>query len=90
MTILRKFGFARIQFEKNMEDFSAGQRKKVLLAASLAKSAHIYIWDEPLNYVDIVSRLQVEALLKDCQSTMLFVEHDKAFIDGIATRQIVL
>jgi len=52
-TILRKLDFNREQFDKNMEDFSAGQKKKVLIAKSLCESAHLYIWDEPLNYIDI-------------------------------------
>ena len=49
MTILRKLGFARVQFEKSVDDYSAGQKKKVLLAASLCRRAHLYLWDEPLN-----------------------------------------
>ena len=36
-----------------MEAFSAGQKKKVLLAASLCQPAHLYVWDEPLNFVDL-------------------------------------
>ena len=44
--ILRKLDFPRIQFEKKMEDFSAGQKKKVLLAKSLCEQAHLYVWDE--------------------------------------------
>ncbi|MFR6100756.1 MAG: ATP-binding cassette domain-containing protein [Longibaculum sp.] len=49
MTILRKLGFSRSHFEKNLEDLSEGQKKKVMLAISLATSAHLYIWDEPLT-----------------------------------------
>ena len=52
-------GFERVQFEKKMEDFSAGQKKKVLLAASLCQPAHLYVWDEPLNFVDLHTRLQI-------------------------------
>lgn len=51
--VLRKMDFSRTQFEKKMEDFSAGQKKKVLLAKSLCEKAHLYVWDEPLNYIDI-------------------------------------
>lgn len=40
-------------FEKKMEDFSAGQKKKVLIAKSLCEQAHLYVWDEPLNYVEL-------------------------------------
>lgn len=84
-TILRKMDFERVQFEKNMEDFSEGQKKKVLLAGSLCQQAHLYIWDEPTNFIDIYSRMQIQQLIEDFSPTMIFVEHDEAFRDAIAT-----
>ena len=42
--ILRQLDFSRIQFEKDMEYFSEGQKKKVLIAGSLCQKAHIYVW----------------------------------------------
>ena len=88
--ILRKMGFSRIQFEKRMEDFSAGQKKKVLLAKSLCEQAHLYVWDEPLNYMDIYARMQMETLIQAFSPTMIFVEHDLAFRNHIATQSIRL
>ena len=88
--ILRKLGFARVQFEKDMADYSAGQKKKVLLARSLCEQAHLYLWDEPLNYIDVFSRMQIEQLLTACQPTLLFVEHDRTFCDKIATETVRL
>lgn len=88
--ILRKMDFPRIQFEKKMEDFSAGQKKKVLIAKSLCEQAHLYVWDEPLNYIDIYSRIQIEKLIKEFSPTMIFVEHDLAFRNNIATKRIHL
>ena len=88
--ILRKLGFSREQFGRNLEDCSGGQKKKVLIAASLCEQAHLYIWDEPLNFVDIDSRLQIEALLRDFAPTMIFVEHDRAFQEAVATAVIPL
>lgn len=84
-TILYKLDFSRIQFEKDMELFSNGQKKKVLIAKSLCENAHLYIWDEPLNYVDVISRIQIESLILEYKPTMLFVEHDKQFCENIAT-----
>ncbi|MCD8068114.1 MAG: ATP-binding cassette domain-containing protein, partial [Lachnospiraceae bacterium] len=55
--LLRQLDMERVQFSKSMEDFSEGQKKKVLIAASLLTSAHLYIWDEPLNYIDVFSRM---------------------------------
>ncbi len=89
-SILRQLGLERIQFSKNIQDFSEGQKKKTLLAASLLTPAHLYIWDEPLNYIDIFSRMQIEKLLLEYQPTMLFVEHDFRFREKIATRTVEL
>ena len=88
--ILRKLGFSREQFGRDLEDCSGGQKKKVLIAASLCEQAHLYVWDEPLNFLDIDSRLQIEELLRGFAPTMLFVEHDRAFQEAVATRVIRL
>jgi len=88
--ILRKLDFPRVQFEKDLADFSGGQKKKVLLARSLCEQAHLYIWDEPLNYIDVISRLQIEDLLLEYKPTILFVEHDSAFCQGLSTKSVKL
>lgn len=88
--ILRKMDFSRIQFEKKMEDFSAGQKKKVLIAKSLCEQAHLYVWDEPLNYIDVYSRMQIENLIKEFSPTMIFVEHDLAFRNTIAAKTVCI
>ncbi len=87
-TILRKLDFSRALFDMNLESFSAGEKKKVLIAHSLSTKAHLYIWDEPLNYIDILSRMQIEDLLKKYNPTMVFVEHDRVFTENIATKII--
>lgn len=89
-TILRKLDFERDHFEKEMQYYSEGQKKKILLAKSLCERAHLYIWDEPLNFIDIFSRMQLEELLLKNHLTMLFVEHDRAFSDQIATKRVSL
>lgn len=86
--LLRQLDMERVQFKKNMEDFSEGQKKKVLIAASLLTPAHLYIWDEPLNYIDVFSRMQIEKLLLEYHPTMLIVEHDVRFREKIATKVI--
>lgn len=88
--ILRQLNLERVQFAKNMEDYSEGQKKKVLIASSLLKPAHLYIWDEPLNYIDVFSRIQIENLILTFQPTMLIVEHDVRFREKIATRVVEL
>ena len=84
--ILRQLDMERVQFVKPMEEYSEGQKKKVLIAASLMTPAHIYIWDEPLNYIDVFSRMQIENLLLKYQPTMILVDHDIRFQEMIATR----
>ncbi len=89
-TILRKLDFSRIQFEKDMSSFSGGQKKKVLIAKSLCEKAHLHIWDEPLNFIDIISRMQIEELLLEYAPTLIFVEHDSEFCKNIATKIVEL
>lgn len=85
-SILRKLDFSRVQFEKDMSAFSGGQKKKVLIAKSLCEKVHLHIWDEPLNFIDIISRMQIEELLLEYSPTLLFVEHDSEFYKNIATK----
>lgn len=89
-TILRKLGMERAQLEKQMQEFSEGQKKKVLIARSLCEQAHVYVWDEPLNFIDMEARGQIEQLVRSFSPTMLFVEHDRAFRDSVATERVTL
>lgn len=88
--LLRQLDFDRVQFEKDMAEFSGGQKKKVLLAKSLCDRAHLYVWDEPLNFIDIYSRMQIERLISAFSPSMIFVEHDGAFRDAVATKTVKL
>lgn len=88
--ILNKMGINKREFEKDMSEFSDGQKKKTLIAKSLSEKAHLYVWDEPLNYIDVFSRMQIENLIKEFRPTMIFVEHDKTFRRNIATGVIEL
>ena len=90
LSLLRQLDFERNQFEKPMEQYSEGQKKKVLIAASLLTPAHLYIWDEPLNYIDVFTRMQIEKLIERYKPTMLIVEHDVRFKEKIATKVIYL
>ena len=85
LSLLRQLDFDRSQFQKPMESYSEGQKKKVLIATSLLKPAHLYIWDEPLNYIDIFTRMQIEKLILKYKPTMIVVEHDVRFREMIAT-----
>lgn len=89
-TILRKLGFEREKFDEYICNFSDGQKKKVELARSLCTKAHVYVWDEPFNYLDIISREQLEELINESNATFIFVEHDIRFIENVGTKRVVL
>ena len=88
--ILSKLGVSKERFDVEISSMSQGQQKKILIARSLSERAHLYVWDEPLNYIDIASRLQIQSLIENHQPTMVFVEHDKLFSQQIATKNISL
>ena len=90
LSLLRKLDFPRLQFEKRIDDYSGGQKKKVLLAGSLCRQAHLYIWDEPLNFIDVFSRMQIEELILKFRPSMILVEHDRMFMEHTATRIVTL
>lgn len=88
--ILRKMDFSREQFDKDLSSYSGGQKKKVLIARSLCEKAHLYVWDEPLNFIDVLSRIQIEELLLEFQPTIIFVEHDMVFSETITNKIVKL
>ena len=88
--ILRNMDFTRDLFERPIHHMSQGQKKKLLLARSLCIPAHLYVWDEPMNYIDVLSRVQLEGLLTEYAPTLLLVEHDAVFLQRVCTRVIDL
>ncbi|MCA0386216.1 MAG: ABC-F type ribosomal protection protein [Firmicutes bacterium] len=89
-SMLDKLDFTPVLFEKDLSQLSEGQKKKVLLASSICQRAHLYIWDEPLNFIDVLSRVQIEEMILTYEPTLLFIEHDPHFVDRIATHIISL
>ena len=88
--MLVKMGLSQSDFDTNIQDMSEGQKKKVLIAKSISERANIYIWDEPLNYIDILTREQIEDAILSYKPTVIFVEHDEKFIEKVATKIINL
>ncbi len=88
--MLVKMGLSQTDFDTNIQDMSEGQKKKVLIAKSISEQANIYIWDEPLNYIDILTREQIEEAILNYKPTLVFVEHDETFIEKVATKIINL
>ena len=88
--MLSKMGFSKTEFEKDIKDMSEGQKKKVLIAKSISEPSNLYIWDEPLNYIDILTRIQIEEAILKYEPTLIFVEHDETFVKNVATKIIEL
>lgn len=87
---LRKLGMERHVFANCIQNMSMGQRKKVELAKSLSQSAHLYIWDEPLNYLDVFNQKQILELLQRVKPTMILIEHDAYFVKEVSDKIISL
>ncbi len=88
--LIKDFEIYEEYFNKPIIYFSEGEKKKIDIAKSLATKNNILIWDEPLNYLDIMSRLQIERAILECTPTIIFVEHDTKFGKNIATHIIEL
>ena len=87
---LKKMGFPRSSFNTKIEEMSMGQQKRVAIAKSLVEEADLYLWDEPANYLDVFNQDQLIKLIKENQPAMILVEHDKYFIDQVASQQVHL
>ena len=88
--MLSKMGLSKSDFDTDIAEMSEGQKKKVLIAKSISEQASIYIWDEPLNCIDILTRIQIEDAILNYKPTLIFVEHDETFIKKVATKIINL
>ncbi len=87
---LKKLGIERNAFQTPIVHLSMGQQKKVEVAKSLVTPANLFIWDEPLNYLDVYNQDQLIESILASQPTMLFVEHDQNFIEKVATKVVEL
>ena len=83
-------GFARETFTIRIEDMSLGQQKRIALVKSLLEPSDFYLWDEPVNYLDVFNQDQLIKLLQTTKPTMLLVDHDDYFIKQVADKIINL
>ncbi|MCI1554295.1 MAG: ATP-binding cassette domain-containing protein [Levilactobacillus sp.] len=90
LNTLKKLGLPRDVFATPIDQMSLGQQKKIELAQSLMTPANLFIWDEPLNYLDVFNQDQLATLLTQTQPTLLLVEHDQDFIAAVATKVVRL
>ena len=83
-SMLNKLGLP--DYEQKVGTLSGGQRKRVALAAALIHPADVLILDEPTNHLDLDSREWIEEAVEEFSGTLLFVSHDRYFIDRFANR----
>ncbi|MGK9117279.1 ABC-F family ATP-binding cassette domain-containing protein [Olivibacter jilunii] len=82
-TILNRMGI--VDLEQPINKLSGGQRKRLSLAKLLIDEPDVYILDEPTNHLDIETIEWLENLLTTGQKTIIFVTHDRYFLDNICT-----
>jgi ATP-binding cassette subfamily F protein uup len=73
-----------------MGTLSGGMQKRVALACALVSAPDVLLLDEPTNHLDFTSILWLEGLLRDYKGSVLFITHDRSFLDNVATRIIEL
>jgi ABC transport system ATP-binding/permease protein len=73
-----------------MKTLSGGMQKRVALACALVSAPDVLLLDEPTNHLDFTSIMWLESLLRDYKGSVLFITHDRCFLDNVATRIIEL
>ncbi len=83
--LLAQAGLGAEDMDKKVSELSGGMRAKLALAVLEAKKANLLILDEPTNHLDLPARESLEEALKAFDGTLLFVSHDRRFIEALAT-----
>ena len=83
--IINKMG---LQADADIGDLSGGYKRRVLLARALVSEPHLLVLDEPTNHLDIEAIQWLESFLKKWEAALLFISHDRKFMDNLATRFI--
>ncbi|MFL6672407.1 MAG: ATP-binding cassette domain-containing protein [Massilia sp.] len=86
-TTLDRLGLNR---EAKMGTLSGGMQKRVALAVALVSAPDVLLLDEPTNHLDFKSIMWLEGLLRDFRGSVLFITHDRSFLDNVATRILEL
>lgn len=89
-TVLGNFLFTGDDVLKSVHDLSGGEKARVALAKLMMQKANVLILDEPTNHLDLDSKEVLENALIDYPGTIVFVSHDRYFVNRMATRVVEL
>ncbi|WP_372997816.1 ribosomal protection-like ABC-F family protein [Lutispora sp.] len=85
-SLLAKYKFRQEDVHKIVENLSGGEKSRLRLCIMMQKDVNLLILDEPTNHLDIVSREWLESALEDFSGTLVFVSHDRYFINKFGNR----
>ncbi|PWK09598.1 ABC-F family ATP-binding cassette domain-containing protein [Tumebacillus permanentifrigoris] len=89
-TVLGNFLFSGDDVTKPISSLSGGERSRVALAKLMLQNANFLILDEPTNHLDLLSKEVLENALDNYPGTLLFISHDRYFVNRLATRVVEL
>ncbi|TLS51965.1 ABC-F family ATP-binding cassette domain-containing protein [Paenibacillus antri] len=89
-TVLGNFLFSGEDVTKRISSLSGGEKARVALAKLMLKNANVLILDEPTNHLDLVSKEVLESALLDYEGTLLFISHDRYFLNRMADQVVEL
>ena len=89
LSYLAKYGFRDDEVDKKVSQLSGGEKSRLYLAKLIHEKPNVLVLDEPTNHLDINIIKNLEQALKHYQGTLIFVSHDRKFIENIANKKFL-